>query len=218
MTRLDFGHENNRTIAAQNDWLNSDGPLIVVSGDLGVRDTQLNATKRCIDDFLDELDFTIGNDAYKLNVKSTVDYSAKTENSDLIGLTYELEDRAESLPFDEHTRVIAQGLVKLQNNTNGYSPHLDVILTSKSLGDGYGVTYPGTIFLNNNNLSKRLVQHELGHALGVNPDRDGHGNCDEPDCLMTYNLSGDKPCPSCYDEIAQNLREKMIDTDKYFLK
>lgn len=206
---FDFGRYKNEIIKYHWTWIiRNKTPYIVVSGDKNVSNGIINKVASVMKKFLDELILEVNNNRFKINMNVTVAYNADEENESLIKQSYDQFNISYHKPFEEALRQYFMCLVCLENNNNRITPHLDVVITSRSLPDGFGVTYPSAIILQKNGITDKLIIHELCHALGVDRNGDDAGNCPRRDCLMHYKLPSTDICHDCKIQIISYLFER----------
>lgn len=180
-------------------------PFVVVSGDSSVSTNKIRAVANVLQNFINNAIFSSGETKIKLKMQVQVDLSAGTENDTLIQQAYQKLNVSNTNYFEEAIRQYFICLLALENHKNNIKPHLDIVITKKSLGDGWGVTYPNAIILTDNKINEKLVIHEFCHAIGVDQNGDDAGNCANPNCLMNYSLPTSRICQDCIIQIMTHL-------------
>lgn len=201
------------------DWLNyRDLPLVVVSGDEGVSIAMIDTVVFELKNFLKSFLLEFADPKLKINMKIMPDYNSNNINRDLMHNAYHRMGFAQEdygRPFSDDIRRCFQAVMSYYDATKGYTPRLNIVITSKPLDGAWGVTYPSLILLysrmsenysgDQNNTWSKLIIHEFCHALGVNYPNNFGGNCSDSSCLMSTNLGSINLCKECKILINSNL-------------
>ncbi len=181
---------------SQLDWIMKDG-FIKINYDSHVSENKIVRVCEVVSEFLR---------------KNKLNFSVEVSKCLIDDLILESKSISSSEELDDISRKSFSILLKNSNVYKKIKPCLDIVIVSERMTSGWGITSDALILfssskINDSETSKKLISHELYHALGLYYSDDIGGNCTNSNCLMTFSLNGNNLCSKCKNQLHLILRK-----------